>query len=57
MWQIVIVIVIVIKHLLPWQKVVNKSNVLWDSAPYKMNKGPLQFTCYTKYSLPAQHAG
>ena len=43
-------IVIVIRHFSPSQKVANKRIVLWGSASYKMNRGPLQCTCYTKYS-------
>ena len=35
-----IIIAIVIRHLSPSQKVVNKSNVLWGTAPYKTNRGP-----------------
>ena len=58
-------IVIVIRHLTPSQKVANKRNVLWGSASckiqneqmYKMNSGPLQCTCCTKYNRPAQRAG
>ena len=45
-----VVIVIVIWHLLLSQKVANKRIVLWGSAPYKMNRGPLQCT-YVLYKM------
>ena len=30
----------IFRHSLPSQEVVNKSNVLWDSAPYKIELSP-----------------
>ena len=35
------------RHVSPSQKFVNKSNVLWRRAPYKMNSGPC-ITCYIR---------